>query len=518
MIIQKYKNTKGLPKETQSLCPECKKLISAKIYSENVKVMIEKTCNSHGMFKDVYWSDIGMYLHAEKYAYDGIGVSNPKIKDANTCPFDCGLCNLHLSHTVLANIDLTNRCNLKCQICFANAAASGYVYEPSYEQVVQMLNVLRAKKPVPTPAVQFSGGEPTIYPKIFEVLKYAKQVGFAQVQIATNGLKLTDMEFCIKLRNSGLNTTYLQFDGFNREMYKKIRGRDLLNIKFKVIENYKNIKPTPMSLVLVPTIVNEINNHEVGKIVDFGIKNSDTIRCVNFQPVSFTGRIEQKMRIEQRYTLPDLVNDLCSQLPFLQKNDFYTVPCVAPISELISIISNESQVAFTAHPHCGLATFILITRDNVIPIPRFIDVKGMFKKMLKIAEKAEKYSFFIKLYSKIVKKDKTTKKKMFEKYFSEFVNKKEIPGDFDVVDILSDLFSDHTKSQLGKFTWKTMMIGGMHFQDDYNYDIERVKRCVIHYATPDGRIIPFCAYNGGPCYRNDIEKKYSIPLSEYHES
>ena len=62
----------------------------------------------------------------------------------------------------------------------------------------------------------------------------------------------------------------------------------------------------------------------------------------------------------------------------------------------------------------------------------------------------------------------------------------------------------------GTFTYRTLLVAGMHFQDAYNYDIERVKRCVIHYATLDGKLYPFCTYNSGPCYREKIERQFSI--------
>ena len=513
------KNSKlatGLPKETMSICPECKELIPAKIYEENGKVMIEKTCKQHGTFKDVYWSDVEMYLKAEKWAHDGKGVDNPLIKDAKNCPFECGLCDLHLSHTCLANLDLTNRCNLQCPICFANANATGYVYEPSYEEVVKMMETLRNEKPVPTTAIQFAGGEPTIYPRFFDVLRKAKEMGFSQIQVATNGLKLVDPDFCQKMRDAGLNTVYLQFDGLREEDYIATRGRPLLDVKLKAIENCRNVKPKPLSTVLVPTILNNVNNDQVGEIVNFAVKNSDVIRAVNFQPVAFTGRIDKEQRERERYTLTDLVKDLEEQTDFLKKEDFYPVPVVVPISELVSIFSGRSEIAFTAHPHCGLATFVFVRDNEVIPITRIVDVEGLFTRMEELVNKAKKFGFLLRLLSKI-KNNKKDVKETFEKYFGEFIYKDKLPEGLDLLDILSELSLTHKKETLGKFTWRTLMIGGMHFQDAYNYDIERVKRCVIHYVVPDGRIIPFCAYNGGPIYREEVEKNYSIPLQEWKE-
>jgi uncharacterized radical SAM superfamily Fe-S cluster-containing enzyme len=517
MIIRESGLKKGLPKDTLSLCPECKSIIKARIFEENGKVMIDKTCEQHGYFKDIYWSNTELYLKAEKFAYDGFCISNPKIEAKRECPYECGLCNLHLSHTVLANIDLSNRCNLACPICFANASASGYVYEPSYEQVVEMLKILRANKPVPCPSVQFSGGEPTLHPKFFDIIRAAKELGFSQVQIATNGLKLVDFKFCRKMKEAGLSTVYLQFDGLRDDIYKQARGRELLDIKLKAIENCSKIKPKPLSTVLVPTIVNGINDNDVGEILKFAINHCDVIRGVNYQPVSFAGRIDQKERESQRFTLPDLVDRLAEQTDFLSKEDFYPVPVVAPVSELISVLAGSPKVAFTAHPHCGLATFLYVENGKATPITRFVDVEGLFTKMLELSKKIGKLGFVIRLLSKLKSEEGKAKsiEKNFRKYFGRYIYEDKLPNSLNITELLSNLFSEQSKDSLGTFTWKTLMVGGMHFQDDYNYDIERVKRCVIHYATPDGRIIPFCAYNGGPTYREQVEKKFSISLEEW---
>ncbi len=511
--MQKTTLQKGLPKDTQSLCPECLTILPATIYELDGKVMMKKTCPKHGEFEDVYWSDAEMYLKAEQWARDGKVVENPYITNATICPNDCGLCNLHLSHTCLALIDLTNRCNLQCPICFANANAAGYVFEPSFDEVVRMMENLRAERPVPCKAIQFAGGEPTIYPKFFESIAKAKELGFAQIQVATNGIKMVDFEFCQKMRDAGMNTIYLQFDGLREENYISTRGKKLLDVKLKAIDNCKMVKPKPLSTVLVPTVVKTINDDQVGEIVRFAVANSEIVRGVNFQPVSFTGRIDREQLARQRYTIPDLIMDLEKQTDFLKKDDFYPVPTVSPISDLISVLSNRDEVTFTSHPHCGYATFVFIHKGKVTPIPRFVDVEGLFERMDELTVKAKKYRLLIKFAKKMKKKNDL--QQMFDKYFGEFVYKNKMPEGLDIVDILSNLAFEKDKKAVGKFTWKTLMIGAMHFQDAYNYDIERVKRCVIHYATPDNRIIPFCAYNGGPTYRTEVEKKFSIPLAEW---
>src|SRR5271157_1727581 len=184
---------KGLPKTTQSVCPECLKVIEARLFEEQGAVYMEKTCAEHGDFRDKIYSDAKLYLKMEQFEFgDNRGLENPQFPDAARCPDDCGLCSLHTSHTVLSNVDLTNRCNLTCPVCFANANAAGYLYEPSFEQVTGMLEGLRAQRPVPNRVVQFSGGEPTIHPRFFAILRKATELGFTHIQAATNGIKFAN--------------------------------------------------------------------------------------------------------------------------------------------------------------------------------------------------------------------------------------------------------------------------------------------------------------------------------------
>ena len=257
---------KGLPKQTESLCPECTKVIRADIFADASKVVMEKTCAEHGHFRDIIFSDVELYLKMEEWNFgDNLGLSNPQVEGGKTCPDDCGLCGMHTSHTALANVDLTNRCNLTCPVCFANANVAGYLYEPSVEQIRGMLETLRNERPVDGRVVQFSGGEPTLHPQFFEILSMAREMGFTHIQAATNGIELANLEFAQKAKEAGLATLYrLQFDGVTDDIYLRTRGRSLLETKMKVIENCRT---TGMKIVFVPTIVKGLNDDQIGDIV-----------------------------------------------------------------------------------------------------------------------------------------------------------------------------------------------------------------------------------------------------------
>ena len=481
-------------------------MIEADVVKENNKMIIKKTCPEHGYFEDVYWSDAELYEKFKNFAYDGKGVSNPNTQEKNGCPHDCGLCPNHKSGTLLANIDLTNRCNQRCPICFANAAAAGYVYEPSFEEVKKMMVMLRNEKPVPCPAIQFSGGEPTIYPKIIEVIKLAKELGFAQIQIATNGLKPSqDLEFCKRIKEAGLNTIYFQFDGIKEETYKKIRGFNAFPVKLKALENFR--KAGLNSVVLVPTVVRGINDDQIGDVMKIAKENSDIVKGVNFQPVSFSGRIDKERLKKERITIPDTLQLLEEQTDGqIMKNDFYPVPSVVPISHLVEAWKREPQVEFSVHPHCGAATYVFLENNKFIPITRFIDVEKLLDLIKKSAEDLGKPG----LFKKIINSDKIEKTKVFAKIINNIPEVVKINGyskSANVAKMIINIIKSGSVQALQEFNANALFVGMMHFQDPYNFDLERVKRCGIHYATPDNRIIPFCSYN--IFYRDKIEKRFS---------
>ncbi len=482
-------------KNTKSICPECLKAVDATIYEDEGKVFIRKTCPEHGSVQELYWSDYDQYVRAEKFRFDGTGMDNPRTEKKFGCPYDCGICPEHKSHTSLAIIDITNRCNLKCPVCFANASAAGYVYEPTADQVASMLENLHNNKPVPATALQFSGGEPTIREELFDFVRKAKEIGFKHVEVNTNGVRIAaDPEYAKKLKEAGVSTIYLQFDGLTPEAYKFIRGLDLLEMKMKAIENLRQAGYT--SIVLVVTLVKGVNDQQLGDIIKFATKNFDVIRCVNVQPVSLCGRLPQQEREKMRITIPDFMRLVEEQTNGdIKASDFYPVPIVVPVSKAVGELKGKRYVEFTTHPHCGMATFVFIENGKMTPITRYGNIEkfvGSLKGVYTDALKGDKSKAKIRLAGSA----RHIKFSFLRKYLFKVLT----TGDY---------------SSLGDFARNALMISSMHFMDPYNFDLERVQRCGIHYAVPDGRIIPFCTMNS--IHRAEVEKKLGIPIKEWKE-
>ena len=482
-------------KETKSICPECFKVLDATIFEENNKVYIKKKCLEHGKFQDVYWSDYEQYQRAEKFRYDGEGLRNPRTKTEQGCPFDCGICPQHKSHTVLAIIDVTNRCNLKCPVCFANAATAGYVYQPSKEEIREMLENLRSNDPVPATALQFSGGEPTIREDLFELIRMAKELGFRHVEVNTNGLRLAQsVDYCRGLKEAGMSTVYLQFDGLSPEVYQFTRGRDLLETKMKAIENCREagIK----SVVLVVTLIKGVNDHQIGDIIQFAVQNFDVIRCINVQPISLCGRLPEQERAKMRITIPDFTR-LCEEQTDgkIKVSDFYPVPAVVPVSKAVGALKDKRYPEFTTHPHCGTATYLFVEDGEIIPITKYGNIEkflGTMNKVYEEAAKGHKRRAQIRLIGAL----RHIKFGLLRKYLLPIVRS----GSY---------------AALGDLHRKMLMISAMHFMDPYNFDLERVQRCCIHYAVPGGKIIPFCSMNS--IHRTKIEKQLGIPVKEWQK-
>ena len=490
-----------LPRTVESLCPRCGALVLGRYFVEDGAVFIEKTCPEHGHVRDCVNSDAVLYSKAAWWTYeDPPGQEFPQVSGAADCPSDCGLCNQHLSSPCLAQINLTSRCNMRCPVCFADAGAPGWTYEPDYDEVVRQLRTLRELRPTPCTAIQFTGGEPTVHPDFLRIISAARDMGFSHIQIATNGLKLADAGFADRCAEAGLHTLYLQFDGVGEQAHRPTRNHPgLWDVKLAVLANCRRLS---MKVCLVPTVLKGVNDHRVGEIFRFAVSNIDVVSAISFQPVSFSGRISQEDLAARRYTLGDLAHAIADASGASPLRDMFPLSIVVPLSQILQALTGDAKVSPTCHPDCAFGTYFLVSPDGrAQPFPSVINVEGMFTEMNRIAGR-------IRRRGRATRLDAWRTFRMFKRHF----NADAAPPGLTVRGFIRSL-QGLVDKRLGrgegeKQTYKTLLCAGMHFQDRYNYDVQRVQRCVILYSTPAG-VFPFCTYNCGPEYRPIVERAYA---------
>jgi uncharacterized radical SAM superfamily Fe-S cluster-containing enzyme len=321
----------------------------------------------------------------------------------------------------------------------------------------------------------------------------AKKMGFRHVEVNSNGIRMAEsVEYCKSLKQAGASTVYLQFDGLTPEPYKVARGFDLLPIKKRALQNLK--EAGFHSVVLVPVLVGGVNTDQVGDIIRFAVENRDVVRCVNFQPVAITGRINAKEREQMRVTIPDLMRLAEEQTSgMIKSNDWYPIPTALPFSHFVGHLKEKEYVEFSAHPHCGMATYLIMEGESVEPITKYLNVDGLVSSIDSANERFDSGKTTTAKASAVTGVMKNVKLGTFQKY-------------------LLPVFANGSYDSLSKLHHNMLMIGSMHFMDPYNFDVERVQKCVVHYATPDGKIVPFCTMNA--LHRAATEKKFAQPLDE----
>ncbi len=490
--------------QTESICPECNRTLPASIFERDQKVWIRKRCSKHGEFEDLYFGSYEIYRKFSKYDHKGTGIENPQIeRESYSCPEDCGLCGDHLTHTALANIVVTNRCDLTCWYCFFYAKKGiegSYIYEPTLEQVRDMVKSLRSMRPVPGNAVQITGGEPALRDDLVDIIKMVKAEGVGHIQLNTNGIRLaTDLDFAKAVREAGVNTVYLSFDGVTAKTNPKNH--------WEVPYALDNCRSAGLGIVLVPTVLKTVNDHEMGDIVGYAHRNIDIIRSVNFQPVSLVGRMPREERMKFRITIPDCMKLVEEQTGGdIPVSSWFPVPSCVPISHFVEGMTRKEEYELSIHFACGAGTYVFKDGDRLIPLSSFVDIEGLLEYLGEKAEELKSGRSKVWVGAKMLRKLKS------------FVDKRGQPKELSIVKLLFDALVRHDYRALGKFHKKSLFLGMMHFQDKYNLDVERVKRCDIHYLTPDNRIIPFCAFNVIPeWYRDTIQKSYGVPTEEWEK-
>ncbi|PMP60953.1 MAG: radical SAM protein [Caldisphaera sp.] len=491
---------------TTSLCPVCMRLLPARIFERDGKVYLRKVCPEHGEFEELYYGDSKLYTRMMKFEETGKGAGKIKayVNLTAPCPYNCGFCSMHENHTALANLVVTNRCNLSCYYCFFYAEKAGYIYEPSIELLRYQIEQL--KKQGVTMAIQITGGEPTLRDDLPEIVKMLREEGVRHIQLNTAGIKFAELYFndpqaainySRTLREAGVNTVYLSFDGVSA----KVNFKNHWEIPY-IFEVFRKSGMT--SVVLVPTLIKGYNDKEIGKILKFAGKHIDIVRAVNFQPVSLSGQLKKQEREKLRITIADAIINIEEQTDGqIPRDTWYPIPVAAKFAKFIEVSTDNQQFCMSNHPACGSANYVFIERDQngiptrFIPIGSFFDVDGFLeyldKERIDILDSKFKKLHLLKGIIDLRK----------------FVDQEKMPKDLKFNKLLASIFLKRNYDALGQLHYHMLFIGMMHFMDLYNYDVERVRRCNISYLMPDGRVVPFCAYNVmESLYRDYVQSKY----------
>ncbi len=516
----------GWPRRTDSLCPACVREararilagdqaidtlihdhvgeIPATILERDGHIVIEKTCPTHGTFSDTLAIDPA-FLERIESLFPGRDYT----AEAGTL-HNHGTSSIRYGRGAVLTIDLTNRCNMMCDPCFMDANQVGYVHELTLDEVKQILDDAVTIKPRRQMTVQFSGGEPTISPIFLDAVRYARQVGYFSVQAATNGIRFAqDPDFARQARDAGLRIAYLQFDGIGQDANAHRKVGNLFDVKLRAIEN---LHRADIDVCLVVTIVNTVNNDQVGPIVKFALENCDKVSFVSFQPVSFTGRdedISDEDRQARRYTLSHLARDLKQQTGVSEPlRDWFPLSASSVFSDVTDLMQGPAadwgSLKCGCHPNCGIGTGFMVSKKTHAwaPVSAFIDVERMMQDARQIAD-AARGPRLTKLQTAI---------SLLRNYHPT-----RGPKGFRLIDLLKK-YDKQSGGQLGGIgaprsssrkedEWLMLFVAGMWFQDLWTYDFRRTEMCIIPYATQAGEI-SFCAYNTGVGWRQIVEQMY----------
>jgi uncharacterized radical SAM superfamily Fe-S cluster-containing enzyme len=541
---EKSKPPLGWPRETDSLCPRCVPEIrqqivdgkqdyrvllnekpgeiKAQIIERDGRILMVKDCPLHGHFEDVISIDPQFFRHLEEM-FPGRDIrahNDEKLHNHGSSTIK------HGRGSVLT-IDLTNRCNMMCDPCFMDANQVGFVHELTWDDIKALLDNAFSIKPRRQMSVQFSGGEPTMSPYFLDAIRYARELGYDSVQAATNGIEFAKSpEFARQAAEAGLRYAYLQFDGIGNAANSHRNVGNLFDVKLRAIEN---LHSNGVEIVLVTTVVNGINNEQVGRVIQFALDNPDKVAMVSFQPVSFTGRdeaITDERRRAQRYTLSHLAHDVKDQLSIGEPvRDWFPLSFLSTFSDWADLVHGPEaawgQVACGCHPNCGIGMAIMVDKETreAVPVTAFLNADRFANDIARVNDWARsKWMSVAGMTLALVRN--------YDAFRS--------PAHFRAFDMLRKLdkglgATGHNYGDVsGKRTmddifrrrqdrWNLLFVAGMWFQDLFNYDFRRTEQCIIPYATQEGEI-SFCAYNTGMGWRNIIEKMHmTATLTKWYE-
>lgn len=435
---------------TSSICSECHRRVEAKILIKDDKVFMDKWCPAHGTERVLISDDVEYYRRCRE-----VYIKPPEMpQQFNTemkygCPYDCGLCPDHMQHSCLSIIELTDHCNLRCPVCYAASGPERLTHR-SFADVIKMLDAVVANEGEPD-VVQLSGGEPTLHPQFWEILDAARARPIKHLMINTNGIRLAqEPEFAARLASYGAGVEiYLQFDSLHADVLFALRGADLTRIRNQALEalNQHNISTT-----LVMTVKRGLNDGHIGEVIQFALQQP-CVRGVTLQPIQDAGRVEDFESRQHRLTVSEIRRCIAEQSNLFSLDDIVPVPC---------------------NPDTLAMGYALKLGDSVQPLTRFITPDIL------LAGQANTIVF---------ERDLNLKDKIFSLFSTNHSPNSQ-------ANCLSELMCCLPQIDAPQLNYQNVFrVLIVQFMDATNLDIRALKKSCIHIAQPNGKLIPFEAFN-----------------------
>jgi hypothetical protein len=424
--------------------------VEAKLVIQGECVWMYKWCPAHGHSKVLIASD-SAYWRSGREIY----IKPPEMPlRFNTpmeygCPYDCGLCPDHMQHSCLSVIEITDHCNLRCPICYADSGP----HRPDFRDlatVERMLDAVVTNEGEPD-VVQLSGGEPTLHPDFFAILDSAHRRPIKHLMVNTNGIRIAnDKHFADRLKEYAPGfEVYLQWDSLRPAALKTLRGVDLSSVRERALENLNRVN---LSTTLVMTVARGINDDEVGSVIEYATRQP-CVRGVTLQPVQHAGRTDQYDAGSQRLTLTEVRRMILDQTELFAPADIIPVPCNPDALAMAYAVKDGGKI----RPLTGLIPpEVLLAGDrNTIVFERDPALKAQVFKLFATNHGPEGQARELR-------------------------------------ELLCCLPQISGSSISYDNVFRVLI---MQFIDAWNFDVRAMKKSCVHIAQPDGRLIPFEAFN-----------------------
>lgn len=468
---------------TTSVCATCLETIEAKILldRDRDRVLLEKWCPAHGFARTEISDDISWY-RACREIWNKLPELPAKFSTemVHGCPYDCGLCPDHQQHSCLAVLEITDACNLRCNVCFAESGPERTNFRPLSE-IVRMMDLV-VEREGELDVLQISGGEPTLHPDFFEILQEARKRSIKHLMVNTNGLVIAkDPSVARRLAELGPGfEVYLQFDSLRDEVLKVLRGTALAAIHRKALEN---LEAAGVSTTLVMTVRKGLNDGEIGEVIRHAV-GWKCVRGVTLQPVQEAGRIEDGET--GRLHISSLRRAIGEQSGVFRSEDVLPVPCNTDSLAMAYGIRSGGKIApVTRHitPEIlldGGRNTIVFERDDDLR-RKVIDLLstgiGPRAQALKLSALFSKFNHHFDPHCK------------WRRMFRLGKAPAPPPG-------VEDLSCCIPKVREGGMDYRSVFrVLIVAFQDMENLDLRALKKSCIHFVQPDGRLIPFESFN-----------------------